>query len=1125
MRTKENLWKDLINGLKPHLSGDIEGQDSQSGLSIPEIGQVELGLFLLSTVAPRTPARALWVLLTGYPFASPEVLQMNAEQQRKVGIARHILLHFKSPRRWEQALTQYRKLSERVRLYDIDADLGSYSQRSISLFSQRDQLYAHILSQPVPYATHKIIWASAGEYICSDGRKRAAVTIPENFPLPLPPRDHTLVERRSHPALTVRWSSLLATARWMDRQTRRKGLPERNWLQTMQRVRLRISPNEESTFQPTKEIVFNQSMHMVGMVSAGKSTLMDVLAVWCALKDYHITLVVGDVLAGLDRVQLFLQLDIKAAPIIGVSNRSKHRHRLHRVLTSERAVHPLLHKHVGFDYTSTACLLDGLRHGQKPFQMDPQPCLNLYKVSTGDGDTEEDDEQQSPDSLSSGKAQACPFYGVCPYHQGQRELVDAAIWVATPASLVYTHVAPQIHRELLRFLEMVYRRSDLIVVDEADRVQVQLDELFSPCLTLVDKGHDAWLGGLFAKVSEKLNQEGMAQFSEPYDVRSWLKNLHDAQGAVHSLYNLLLKERELTGWIDEIHDYFSGLLLLEKLTIEVCGITKEEDKSPYDDPRFQEFWKPFATFLDDPLGVQSDHSLADLARQVMAVEDGQVRKRLQQWLQQQPHVTISEEMLPHYALRLEFAIMLEVLSDSLNSLLRDWKQVETVLGLESGSATLFHTPPDDYAALLPDAPMGNILGFQYLRKTTNPKEPGELRFFRCMGVGRWLLLHLHDFLAADGLAGPHALLLSGTSWAGTSPNYHLQLPVTGVLLAPEEEIEKVNQSVFKYAFQRDQQRVPIEISGKQGQERIDALEEMLHALAREQHVGDIRIPSLLEKKRNELPAGRQRILLLVGSYDEARLAYRYLVRLHPDWEKQAAYLVPDDSEFTSEWRGKDNRLHRGLVARLAETGAWLLIAPLLAVERGHNILNEEKKAAIGGAYFLIRPHPRPDDIHYIMHSINRWAIGTYNNQEVLATLCEETQPDLECVGKKFRLAAFSEWRRLLRTPLRYGTLLPLDRQALTWSQLVSMWQVIGRLVRGGCAAQVFFCDAKFAPRKANLESGDRESTSLILGILEVLRPYFDCSSNKTARDKDLVRILYGPFYRALEHMEREYLNV
>src|SRR6266487_4373921 len=160
-----------------------------------------------------------------------------------------------------------------------------------------------------------------------------------------------------------------------------------------------------------------------------------------------------------------------------------------------------------------------------------------------------------------------------------------------------------------------------------------------------------------------------------------------------------------------------------------------------------------------------------------------------------------------------------------------------------------------------------------------------------------------------------------------------------------------------------------------------------------------------------------------------------------------------------------------------------------------------------------------------MHSISHWAIDMHSNNDLLAILCENPQPDLESVGKKFRVVAFSEWRRLLRTPLRYGTLRNADRQALTWSQLVSMWQVIGRLVRGGCAAQVFFCDAKFAPHTANLEPGDRESTSLIIGMLEVLRPYFDCTSDKAPPAQHLASALPGPLYQALEHMERGHFDV
>ena len=128
--------------------------------------------------------------------------------------------------------------------------------------------------------------------------------------------------------------------------------------------------------------------------------------------------------------------------------------------------------------------------------------------------------------------------------------------------------------------------------------------------------------------------------------------------------------------------------MLEKLTIEVCGIPRDTATSPYDDPRYSQFSIPFATFLDDPLGERDDHQLADMARQVMAVQDRQVRPRLQRWLQRQSNVALNTQQLENYALRLEFAIMLEVLSDSLNSLIREWRQVEVVLGLEgSGSAS------------------------------------------------------------------------------------------------------------------------------------------------------------------------------------------------------------------------------------------------------------------------------------------------------------------------------------------------------------------------------------------------------------------------------------------------------
>ena len=99
----------------------------------------------------------------------------------------------------------------------------------------------------------------------------------------------------------------------------------------------------------------------------------------------------------------------------------------------------------------------------------------------------------------------------------------------------------------------------------------------------------------------------------------------------------------------------------------------------------------------------------------------------------------------------------------------------------------------------------------------------------------------------------------------------------------------------------------------------------------------------------------------------------------------------------------------------------------------------------------------------------------------------------------------------------YGTLPQSQRQAMTWNQLVTMWQVIGRLIRGGQAAQIYFCDAAFAPKSADGKI-DTAATSLLRGMLEVLAPYFEPASSVDATDRSLANALYGPLYSALKEI-------
>jgi hypothetical protein len=103
----------------------------------------------------------------------------------------------------------------------------------------------------------------------------------------------------------------------------------------------------------------------------------------------------------------------------------------------------------------------------------------------------------------------------------------------------------------------------------------------------------------------------------------------------------------------------------------------------------------------------------------------------------------------------------------------------------------------------------------------------------------------------------------------------------------------------------------------------------------------------------------------------------------------------------------------------------------------------------------------------------------------------------------------------------YSTLPAPERNAVTWSQLVTIWQVIGRLVRGGSPAQVFFCDAAFDPAAYQSEDAPGAAgVSLLTGMIDVLHPYFDKTNTTIApADKVLVDTLYGPFYKALQRMK------
>ncbi|MEU6190844.1 hypothetical protein [Nocardia sp. NPDC047038] len=1064
----------------------------EQGMELGAFLDVELGITLVQRVCPNEPVTAAHELLTGYPLLEALGVRTDEVTASSIAVARHLLGPLRTRRDWETGIRSYRSVAEDLRGYQIDSD-GYASARSVSVADRRFSDYDRALDSPPVLSRQTMRTAPAGHYVTISRGRPVSVEIPESLALLPKPSGHQLAARGDRKPLTFTWEELATTAAVLDQREEAAKLAHRgNWVRLFARLRLRVREHDE--FVDSQQLTIAGVLHLIGMVGAGKSTLMKLLAVCAAERGLQVTLVEGDVLSCLRTSAWLRSVEVSAAPIVGASAQHRHINRMHQVHAANAADGMAL---TGFprdaDLLSTACGLDALRPTTTPWEFQDAPCRDKL-TEPGEGDAT--------------KRFGCPLWGKCQRHRTSRAAVDASVWVATPASLVFSRVPQELNREQLRYLELVWRRDDLVIVDEADRVQAQLDEMFSPDQTLI--GHDdAWLERVMDHTERELRTHGRAQFGDR-KVREWVTTVNAARTIANRLYALLRRDPLPRGtstmlkWIGR--DCFTEWTLADKLVRTWTG----DDASDPNDESYTTVRTALDHFLPDPLGrrgrAQSalTTELVELARALVNLADEEECARLAtRWLRNATLPRpVAEAEVDEMALRLEFTMLLAVLSNTLNSLLRGWRAVDTSLNFDAVGGLTFQRPPEDYTPVVPAPPMGAILGYQYQRDPEHQDRMGTLRFFRCAGVGRWILLNLHRLFAPDSSTGPAVLLMSGTSWAGTSPRYDIQKPVGAILQAPREELRAVDESSFFLHSVRDEHGNAISVSGLRGLQRRLALQRILRELASQQRPDD---PSRFEKELAGLPPERRRILLLVGSYREAEQVAQDLTDIRSDWRGQVLHLVADQTEFTGYWTPT---LRRGDVSRLADTEATFLVAPLLAIERGHNILNPAGKAAIGSAYFLIRPHPRPDDITYPVQSMNRWAI------ERIAELGSARHPysasDLHGLGRELRAVGYRLWQSKLTMPLVYGSLdLTTDRPALAWTQLVTIWQVIGRLVRGGCAARVHFCDAKFAPDPQDPRA------SLLVGMHRALDQYLGTDAACTRADRELAESLYGPFHRAL----------
>ena len=402
----------------------------------------------------------------------------------------------------------------------------------------------------------------------------------------------------------------------------------------------------------------------------------------------------------------------------------------------------------------------------------------------------------------------------------------------------------------------------------------------------------------------------------------------------------------------------------------------------------------------------------------------------------------------------------------------------------------------EFDGLIPLPPINVRHGFRY----SDNQGIVSLKLFRYSGVGRYILYKLSElYEVIDGHKGAHCVLLSGTSFAPGSPRYNIDIPVS-YLLKPQNETEQKISYSFMDVFSE-------KISGvSDPAEKKKAYRNLVERLSEKDELfgsGKSQINRIFD----ELDGNRRRILKIVGSYEDAE----YVSSIFNAYNTEQKSLALDSgNDFEDE---NANFISRTKVHTFAYQDKQVLVAPLMSMERGHNILtdlvdeldesfNKSKVAAFGAAIFLCRPYYVPDDFGLLINRINSWymsAIKEYPQGDKQITLKEEV--------KKLVNTSYKELDIFNRASLGYETLEDEERRRLLTDTFVNTWQLEGRLIRGGMDANVYFADSSFAPNTKSGVDNDSIKTSMLLGWKHLWREILDNPFDDL--NKTLLRELYS----------------
>ena len=998
----------------------------EEAMPLSRFAAIEAVLYLLSLTAPDADPTKAYLLFTQYQLIGTTQCS-NIEHTLQQ--ARFKLGYYRSQKYWQDDLREYRK-----KRYD------AVRAFSIQQVDEKQSFSKAIGPYPYPYEERAKEWvrfwpervedlkaptyAESGTYrymYSLESGDSETVRVKLNcagvdtaWLMP--------VEKNCRPPITISIKELLSTAETMAEIC--PGDP----CFTILRTNILKEVNG-STVQPCSELTIREVVNMVGMVGAGKSTLIKVLSFWFHQHGLRMAVVVDTVAETLSLQKYLSSLGVAASPLIGRSERMKY---INQVSQPDEICLSASYS----QYLTPACLIDGMdEQHDAAIVFGKEPCYSLKKGN---------------------QHYLCPYFEQCSGTKMLRDCYTASVVVTTVAGFAASRVGTA--RET--FLELAMRDFDLVVFDESDRVQKTLDHFFMPETSFNNYIREcAEDCSAYMKLSSKHREENLA--AQRYDEMQ-RQSVTVLSCIVKSLHHELGAWRKIT-----YGDPFSALTLLDDLYQ-----TETEFKIPHavyqaiynlidmqDEERIRQstLW----AVLDSSC-KSTDEFFFDRMYQLWLTELGETFPRPEKNKARK----IQDARIKLILRLIYFDHFIRGLSDAYEA------SHETSYG-QNELFGFLQTRFRQQQHFLPSALCGNLFG---LKKT----DEEDIILFRQFAFGRSLMKDL-PYLRTDqhgNPAGPHVILLSGSSWAEGSYEYHVNRPVNYILEADAEKrvfLEKTR--FFESGFLE-------RISGAGDDQRVAQLR------AATQKAVDLIIS---EYKRK---AGK--ILLVVNSYAQALEVQQTLETAlrKANCSARTCRMIADAINAPS---GEDT-VRRGEVSRFAQMNADILIAPAMAIERGHNIVDEYGHSALSAVFFMVRPMAVPDDIQQK---------GSKLNGLVESHCKREPQESLFTYNARIRQFAARQWNKMSKTKaFGIAELSEDERKDVVATLFVLILQIFGRLARvtdvSRPAPHVYFIDGAFRRRPEKAE--DFDCLSELGQYLEELMTQKESA--------EIAKTLYAPFYQA-----------